>query len=105
MGMSEYTLEGDTNSVGLNNDNTVGVMAYQHVHDDPNTVMITPKYLREWAEAVEEAFAHDRVVEIVATDDVPLIAREYDKDADTPKVGIGVAPRVTKETYKEIKNE
>jgi len=95
----EITLTASGDSVALNRENTVGVMTYQRFHNNENTVTVSPEYLKQWAEAVADAFSHDSAVEIVASDSVPLIAREYDYDSDeTPDLGIGVAPKVEQDT-------
>jgi len=93
--MSERTLEAEADSVSLNHERTVGIMTYQSFHDDANTVIVSPEYLKLWAEAVADAYDHDSAVEIVCSDGVPLIARQYDRDDDaTPDLGIGVAPKL-----------
>ncbi|AFH21578.1 hypothetical protein OSG_eHP4_00180 [environmental Halophage eHP-4] len=91
--MSDYELHGEENTVGLNGENTIGVVACQHLcENQTRRGYYTPETLVEWAEAVADAYEEEACVEIIFTPGEPMIAtRETDKET---RIGIGIAPRI-----------
>jgi len=91
--MSDQDLYGGIHGIGLEPAKVVGVMATEHMRtNQTRTTRFDPKYLLEWAKAVNEAY--EREVEVVFTPERPMLAHESGAD---PTVGIGVAPRLSKE--------
>lgn len=101
--MKEYALNGNANSVALNANNTVGVMASHHFRtNQTRKTKFTASQLVEWAEAVEHAYGRNAPVELVFTPEAPLVAQAVDhKKDEEPKVGVAVSPRLETEASHE----
>lgn len=92
--MSDDHLTGSDDSIGINSDNTVGIIEVPYIKtNETRSCKFTTSKLVEWAEAVDEAY--DGVVNVVFTPKRPLVATEViPNDDNTARVGVSVAPRL-----------
>lgn len=95
---------GGRNAVSFNRAETVGVMPSDyHRTNETRTATFDPRYLKLWARCVEEAYGEDSAVEIIFTPGKPMVAVK--STTDTVRCGIGVAPRMSREEYEEMKED
>jgi len=92
--MSEYDLTANSKSIALEPTETIGISSLHFTGKQTRSAKFTPALLREWAEAVEDAFDGEPAVEIVFTPDKPIVAREITDDDYSESVGVCLAPRL-----------
>ena len=94
--MSEYDLIGHGHVISLNTSETVGVMQTKDITDNQTrTSTFDVNYLREWLDAVEDAYG--REVEITFTPNKPMMAQRRTHTEEGGELGIAIAPRISKD--------
>lgn len=88
------TWTSEPHAIGMNTSNTVGIRMFDFTTNQTRSTIFTPRFLREWAEFVEDVYGEDGAVEVVFTPDCSMMARPVTDDPLDESIGVAVAPRI-----------